>query len=181
MEIFLDKKFDDAIIDSVYNDIKLSTQNVVLIGMPGAGKTTVGKELSMLTGKDFIDTDEEIVKLAGKTIPQIFSEYGEEYFRELETKVLSNVCKERGKIIATGGGIVKLERNLFYVKQNGTVVCIDRDLSLLETFGRPLSTSIDALKKIKEEREPLYNNFADFTVKNVSSPNNTAEEILSKL
>lgn len=181
LDIFLNKKFPDSLIEDVYNDLKKETLNVVLIGMPGSGKTTVGKVLAALSGKDFIDTDEEIVKLAGKSIPQIFADDGEDYFRKLETEVLSSVCKERGKIIATGGGIVKFNRNLFLVKQNGVTVCIDRDLSMLETDGRPLSKDVETLKKLKAEREPLYRQFADITVQNSSTPENTAKEILSLL
>jgi shikimate dehydrogenase len=165
MDIFLDKKLDDDYIKKVYNDLVLDTQNVILIGMPGAGKTTVGKELSMLTGKDFIDIDDEIVKSVGMSIPDIFAKFGEDFFRQTETKVLSTFCKERGKIISTGGGVVKQKENLFLLKQNGVIFYIDRELSLLETVGRPLSKDIETLKILKKERTPLYNAFADYSVK----------------
>jgi shikimate kinase len=135
----------------------------------------------MLTGKDFIDIDDEIVKSVGMSIPDIFAKFGEDFFRQTETKVLSTFCKERGKIISTGGGVVKQKENLFLLKQNGVIFYIDRDLSLLETVGRPLSKDIETLKILKKERTPLYNAFADYSVKNVGTPQNTAKEILSKL
>lgn len=179
-DFFLDKADDDKIIAPVVNEILSETDNVVLIGMPGSGKTTVGKELAKITGKKFIDTDELIVKMDGRSIPEIFSCLGEDKFRDLEEKALKIAMNERGAVIATGGGIIKRKENHYPLKSNGKVVWLKRDINSLSTKGRPLSKSIEEVKKLYLERKDLYSQCADVVVCNDKSVQETVKEILVK-
>ncbi len=165
MELFLDKKSNDDIIESVLDKIEDKTKNLVLIGMPGSGKSTMGERLAEILGKEFIDTDQEIVKKDGRDIPAIFSESGEDYFRALESEVLKEVGKLSGKVIATGGGVVKNEGNYFPLKQNADIVWIKRPIDKLSTDGRPLSKNGE-ISKLYEERKELYLRFSDYSVVN---------------
>ena len=140
-------------------------KNIVLIGMPGAGKTTLGREMAESMGREFIDIDEEIVKREGMSIPEIFSSKGEAYFRKVETEILEQACIRSGVVIATGGGIIKNKKNYFIMKQNGTLIWIKRDLDKLETEGRPISMSIP-IEKIYEERKDIYAKWSDYFINN---------------
>ena len=171
---------DNKIISPVVDDILTKTDNIVLIGMPGSGKSTVGKKLAELTGKKFIDTDEFIVKTTNKSITEIFSSCGEEVFRDLEEQALKTAVNERGAIIATGGGIIKREKNHYLLSSNGKVVWIQRDLFSLSTKDRPLSKSIKDLEKIYLERKDLYRQCADITIVNDKDVNEIAKEIANK-
>jgi shikimate dehydrogenase len=175
---FVDKNFDDSLIDKVYNEMLYEQKNVVLIGMPGSGKSTVGKILSEKLGREFIDTDEEVVKNFGQTIPKIFEEKGEKFFRELETKAACEQGKKLGKIIATGGGIILKEINRDALYQNGTIIYLKKNLSLLATDGRPLSKDESAVKKIYESRKEIYESFSDFTVEVDANAEITAERVI---
>ena len=126
-----------------------------------------------------MDADEEIVRLAGKPIPEVFSQDGEEAFRALETDVLNSLGKNSGIIIATGGGCVTMARNYPLLHQNAEIFWIQRDLSLLPTDGRPLSQA-NPLSKIFEARKPLYESFSDAVVENISTPDAAADYILKK-
>lgn len=178
-EVFTGGKKEDDVIDKITEAIEKMTKNIVLIGMPGCGKTTIGKELAKITGREFIDCDEEIVKRAGITIPEIFAEYGEEYFRKIETEVCRDVCKRSSCIIATGGGVVTKERNIEPLKQNSTVVLLKRDIKKLPTGGRPIS-QIRNIADIAKEREPLYKAAADCAY-DVIGIKETAEKIAEDL
>ena len=140
--------------------------NIVLIGMPGTGKSTIGKILAKLTGKTLYDTDIEIEKEAGMTIPEIFEKEGESGFRGLESEICRKLGKERGLIIATGGGAVLRSENVDALRQNGTLVHITRSAEKLATRGRPLSKDIKTLKKMERSRMPLYRTAADITFRN---------------
>ena len=177
-ELFLDQKFDDSIIDKAYNTLKRDETNIVLVGMPGCGKTTVGKILAKKLSKKVIDTDDEIVKKLNRPIPKVFAEKGEEFFRGVETEVVREQGKLLGSVIATGGGAVLKKENRDALKQNGTVIYLDRDISILATDGRPLSKDAEALKKIYDIRKPIYESFADFTVKISFDPNEAADKII---
>ena len=180
-EIFTDRDICDEEIAKIRASIEKSTKNIVLIGMPGCGKTTVGGAIAKKTGREFIDSDEEIAK-RGKTPAQIIDERGEEAFREIESEVLFELCKKSGCVIATGGGVVTKERNYDIIHQNANVVYIERSIDKLATDGRPLSRGgKDALYKMFEEREPLYKKFCHFVVTSKKHSEETAEVILRNL
>ena len=181
MEHFLNKKVSDSVIEPIIKNLQAKMKNVVLIGMPGSGKSTVGKLLSQKTGMEFIDTDSLIVKKAGMEIPEIFAKHGEEYFRELETEVLKEVGVLTGKIIATGGGVVKNERNYFPLKQNSKIFLIERDIDKLASNGRPLSKDADAIKQLFLERKDKYLAFADVKIDNNGEVNNAVQGVIDLL
>lgn len=177
-EQFIGKKLGDETIERVYNAILSEQKNIVLIGMPGCGKSTVGKLLCEKLGREVLDTDSEIVKADGRTIPEIFSAEGEGFFRQLETQAVKNVGKQLGKIVATGGGAVMKKENRDALKQNGTVIYLKKDLSLLSLDGRPLSKDEDAVRKIYEARKDTYEAFADYTVEVSNDADITAERVI---
>lgn len=179
-EWFTGTKIKNSIIHEVYQKLQKQTQNIILVGMPGCGKTTIGKILADKTGRVIVDTDFLIAEKAGCSIPEIFSTYGEKYFRKVETEVIADSAKKNNIILATGGGCVTRIENLDLLRQNGPVIWIKRDLSLLETKGRPLSES-GRLQQMYAQREPLYRTFADLSVHNTNSPEDAAEQIINKL
>lgn len=179
-EYFTGKKLSDDMIARIHHKLSRQMKNIVLIGMPGCGKSTIGNLLARKLGRKFVDADEEIIQLAGKPIPEIFAQDGEEIFREWETMALEHLGKQSGLVIATGGGCVTRQRNYPALHQNGSIVWLERDLSLLPTDGRPLSQS-NRLEEMYAVRKPLYEAFADVRVANTGSPQNTVTEILSKL
>ena len=181
MEKFFDKEVSDSVIEDVLNTLEKQTLSIVLVGMPGSGKSTVGKSLADALGREFIDTDEEIVKKEGKIIPDIFKEHGEEYFRRIESEVLKSVGILTGKVISTGGGVVKNRQNYFALKQNSVIIWIDRNLESLATGGRPLSKDIETVKKLYDERKDSYAYFADFKVDNNGEVSETVKGVLSNL
>ena len=175
-EWFTGEKISDEVIGPILNKLEARMQNIVLIGMPGCGKSTVGRLLSGKTGRKFVDADEEIVRLAGMSIPEIFAQDGEEAFREYETQVLSELGKQSGLIIATGGGCVTRERNYPLIHQNGTIFWITRELDSLPTEGRPLSQH-NSLSEMYRVRQPLYEAWMDRMIDN----NGTPEEAVGKI
>lgn len=179
-EWFTGQKIDDAIIPVIYKKLRQQMENIVLIGMPGCGKSTIGKLLAAESGKTFVDADDEIIKYAGMRIPEIFHQQGELGFRQIESTVLSDLGKRSGLVIATGGGCVTQKSNYSYLHQNGKIIWIQRDLSQLPTDGRPLSQGSD-LSKMYEVRKPLYEAFADLTVTNVTTAEGTATSIIELL
>lgn len=151
--------------DYIYEKVKKSMTNIVLIGMPGCGKTTVGKKLAKITGREFFDVDEIIEKEEKTTIAEIFAKKGEKYFRTREKETVKMLSLFTGKVIATGGGSVADEENVDYLSRNGVFVWIKRDLSLLCSDGRPLlSDDMGKRKKLFSERKPFYEKVADMTV-----------------
>lgn len=180
--IMRDLPLDEALCESVYKKVLCDKQNVVLIGMPSCGKSTIGRILSDRTHKKFVDTDEIVKARTGMDIPEIFARYGEERFREEETKAILSIAHERSLVIATGGGIVKRAENIRLLKKNGKIVFLDRPIrSLTPTSDRPLFDDLSKLAALKEERLPLYNAAADAIVQNVNTPEETAAKILSIL
>lgn len=174
---FTGKTCPDVLITHILNQLQRKMKNIVLIGMPGSGKTTIGKIIAEKYNKVFVDSDEEIVKQAGMPIPEIFAKYGESYFRELETNVLSQLGKESGLIIATGGGCITRAENYPLLHQNSTILWLQRDISLLPTDGRPLSQS-NNLHNMYKVREPLYKSFADIVIDNSESIEKTLTTLL---
>ncbi|MBR3787490.1 MAG: shikimate dehydrogenase [Firmicutes bacterium] len=153
---------NEKIIDKMVSNMR----NIVLIGMPGCGKSTIGRIISEKTGKEFVDMDDEIVKKAGKPIPEIFEEVGEPGFRDIESQVAAELGKQRGLVIATGGGAILREENVYALKQNGLMIHIKRPLEELAMNGRPLSKDIEALRKMEAVRMPIYEAAADMTIDN---------------
>lgn len=179
-EYFTGKKLPDSCIEKIHGILSRQMKNIVLIGMPGCGKSTIGNLLAEKLGQKFVDADTEIVQMAGKPIPEIFAQDGEEVFRKWETAALEHLGKQSGLVIATGGGCVTRPRNYPALHQNGSIVWLERDLSLLPTDGRPLSQS-NRLEEMFAVRRPMYEAFADIRVENAGSPEETVAEILSKL
>ena len=177
-EWFTGKKIDNENIAAIYSILRKQTENLILIGMPGCGKSTIGSILAGRTGKKFVDIDTQICLQSGMTIPEIFSTSGESEFRKLETQVLTQFCKESGMIIATGGGCVTRPENYNILRQNGKIIWLQRDLDQLPTEGRPLSKP-GQLNAMYQIRYPLYQHFADGIVANNSDLNSVADRILS--
>lgn len=146
--------------------MKQQMGNIVLIGMPGTGKSLIGKLLAELTGKTLQDTDAKIEEEAKMTIPEIFEKEGESGFRDRESAICKKLGKERNLIIATGGGAILRPENVDALRQNGTLVHITRSIDKLPTRGRPLSQNIETLKKMEAQRMPLYKSAADITFRN---------------
>lgn len=177
-EHFTGAKISDTVIETIHGKLSAQMQNIILIGMPGCGKSTVGSLLSQNLGRVFVDADAQIPELAGKSIPEIFAQDGEETFRKWETQVLSEFGKQSGLVIATGGGCVTRERNYNLLHQNGQIFWLKRDLEVLPTDGRPLSQS-NRLDDLYEARKGQYQAFADFIVDNNESTEETVAAILS--
>ncbi len=171
---------NDAVIEGIVSKISSDMSNIVLIGMPGCGKTSVGRALAKTTGKDFIDSDAVIVDRTGKSIPEIFADGGEEEFRRIESDVLADITQTPGRVIATGGGCVTRSVNYDSLRRFGKVVYIERPIDRLETDGRPLSQGAD-LEKMLADRRELYERFADVTVKNDKTVKKCVVKIISVL
>lgn len=179
-EVFTGGKISDEVIEKIYRELSHQMKNIVLIGMPGCGKSTIGTLLAEKLGRTLADADEKIISLAGKSIPDIFAQDGEPTFRDWETKALTELGKQSGLVIATGGGCVTQKRNYPLLHQNGYLVWLERDCSVLPTDGRPLSQAND-LGKMYAARKPLYEAFADIRVENAGTPEETAQKILDAL
>ena len=162
-ELFLNTNIDDRKNDEIYETLSRQMKNIVLVGMPGCGKSTVGKALAKRLSRPFFDADQEIVKRAGKSIPEIFQTEGEAGFRKIETEVLFDLCRQSGAVIATGGGAVTVPKNHGILRQNSLVVFINRDIAVLPTNGRPLSEQND-LHEMFRQRLPLYRAVCDYEV-----------------
>lgn len=179
-EYFAGRKMEDSVIETVYKKLSVQMQNIVLIGMPGCGKSTIGALLAKRMERELADADEKIIQLASKTIPEIFSQDGEEIFRQWETKALEELGKRSCQIIATGGGCVTKIRNFRLLHQNSQIFWLKRELSVLPTDGRPLSQS-NRLVDLYTVRKPLYEAFADHVIDNNGSPEETVAAILACL
>lgn len=181
--VFAAEKFLDIVIlktqtDRIYTEILNDKRNIVLIGMPSSGKSTVGKELAKKMGKDFFDSDNEIEKIINMDIPQFFKEYGEKQFREIESMVIANLSLKQSSVIATGGGAVLNSRNIDLLKENGFVVFLDRSIeNLIATDDRPLASSKEMLQKRYDERYEIYCESADFKI----DANGTVEQNVNKV
>ena len=181
MELFCDETVLDDVIEDIIAKLSKETLNVVLIGMAGCGKSTVGKLLAEMTGREFIDTDLEIEKRENRDIPTIFKDSGEAYFRAVEREVLKDVGKLTGKIISTGGGVVKDMENLFPLKSNGVIIWLKRDVNKLVTDNRPLSKDLETVQKLYAERKALYESFADFSVMNNGDIMDAVKGVMEKV
>ena len=175
-EHFFERSIPDSENERILARLRQETTNIVLIGMPGCGKTTVGQALARLTGREAVDIDQRIVEKAGCSIPEIFAAEGEAGFRALEREVTAEVGKGAGKIILTGGGVVKDPRNYASLHQNGRIYQLIRDLDLLPTDGRPLSQGAD-LAAMWAERKSMYQRFRDVMIENTGTVEETAAAI----
>ncbi len=168
--------------ERIINKLESQMRNIVLIGMPGCGKSTIGKHLAGLTGKELIDMDEEIIKKAGMPIPEIFDKFGEKHFRDIESEVAAELGKQRNLIIATGGGAVLRQENVDALRQNAIVIHINRSVDSLPMHGRPLSKDIDTLREMAKVRMPIYKTAADITFDNSQTRSKQAlKEALAEL
>lgn len=172
-ELFFDRTVPTEETERIVAQLWHDRTNLVLVGMPGCGKTTVGRELASLSGRSLVDLDGEIVRRAGRSVPDIFREEGEEAFRELEGLVLADVCAQGGQIVATGGGSVLRDGNRAALRRTGRVYFLRRDLNLLPRDGRPLSQA-GSLEEMYRLRKPLYSAAADAVIDNSVSPEKTA-------
>ena len=177
-EKFTGEKYGESLIDKVYEEIKYKKENIVLIGMPGCGKSTVGKILSQELGKCFIDTDIVITERYGE--PQnIIKEKGIEYFRKIESEVIDEVSNLSGAVISTGGGSVLLSENVYRLKQNGKLYFIDRALKdITPTDDRPLSSTKESLENLYKERYGVYSSACDFKIEVNGDACSVASEIM---
>ncbi len=169
-ELFTGKSIPESETARIYRELRDAALNLILIGMPGSGKSRIGRALADRMNRPFVDLDREIVKRAGKTIPEIFSDDGEAAFRALEHDVICDVCKEKSAVIATGGGAVLRADNVRAMRQNGRLMLLTRSLDALPLDGRPLSKSPEALRQMWRVREPFYRGAADFTIENDAAP-----------
>ena len=179
-ELFTGRPISDSHIGVIADTIRRQTMNILLIGMPSCGKSTIGKALAAQLNRPFVDLDTRIAERAGRGIPDIIERDGEAAFRELETAMLTEVSKQSGTVIATGGGIVTVPGNLPLIRQNSICVFLKRDLAKLRTDGRPLSAKygVDALYKA---RLPLYQAWSDATVDGNRSIEHTAKAVREAL
>lgn len=178
VEKFMSKECSQSLTEGIFKDIYKSKENIVLIGMPGSGKTTVGKILAEKLGREFIDTD-DIIKSENGDIPTIFEKLGESGFRNIEADVIKRVSALQGKVIATGGGAVLREENIDFLKLNGKVYFIDRALEdITATPDRPLSNDRESLKKRYDERYEIYCGACDKKINSGDTANDTADSIL---
>ncbi|MGM9655443.1 MAG: shikimate kinase [Butyricicoccaceae bacterium] len=163
--LFLDRPLPDGALDSVYRAIHGQKQNIVLTGMPGSGKSTVGRVLARQLDRELVDTDTEIIRLAKKPIPEIFAQRGERGFRDLESQVIQEVSRRTGLVIATGGGAILREENVRRLRQNGRIYFLDRPAEdILPTDDRPLARDMEAVRQRYAERYPRYTSTADAAV-----------------
>ena len=180
VEHFLDIAIPKETADRVFASIYASKENIVLTGMPGSGKSTVGKLLE-LDGFSFLDTDEEIEKRCGYSIRDLIKEKGELYFRDLETQVIREVSSNSCRIISTGGGAILREENVRCLKRNGRLYFLNAELSRLQaTSSRPLSDTVEKLKRLYAERMPIYQKSADVVVPDLAEPQEEANYITMK-
>ncbi len=168
---FTGKSYPSDLTDTVFRALLEEKENLVLTGMPGSGKTTVGKAVAEKLGRTFVDLDDEIVRRAGCSIPEIFSSQGETAFRDLESEVTRAVGARNGLVIATGGGCVLRKENVRALRMNGRLLWIDRPLAqLLPTSDRPTANSVDKMRALYESREPIYRATADAVIPSDGDP-----------
>lgn len=179
-EWFTGKEIPDSRIAKIHHALRLQMENIILIGMPGCGKTSVGQQLAQKLGKKFVDADESLEARVCRKITDIIPNDGEAAFREMESETLAELGKQSGLVIATGGGCVTQPQNYPLLHQNGTIFWLKRELDKLPTDGRPLSQK-GTLGQMYEARMPLYLRFADAAISNDGSITETASAICRKL
>ncbi len=183
-EYFLEKEITKTRIEEICEQIERSVENIVLIGMPGVGKTTMGEYIARRLGRECMDIDRLIEERMAMPIPEIFSVYGEEKFRDMETDIIREYSGKQGLVIATGGGAIMRKVNREYLMQNGKIYYIKRPLSALAQDNRPLSKGLDEIERLYEERKHIYETFSQKTISLGStieeSQNIIEEEIIGR-
>ena len=180
VEKFLNTEIAKERADSIFAQVLSAKENIVLTGMPGSGKSTVGKCIS-LDGFTFVDTDSEIEKRCGCSIKELIKEKGEPYFRDLETQVIYDISKENRRIISTGGGAILREENVNVLKRNGKLFFLNASLQRLQaTDDRPLSDTAEKLQNLYSKRMPIYQDTADVIVPDLPTADEEANYILTK-
>ncbi len=179
-EIFLNKRLDGGVIEKIRADIASETGNIVLVGMPGSGKTKKGRLLAERLGKKFVDADVYFTEVNGISPAEVISDRGEKAMREMETAVLAELGKQSGLVIATGGGCVTREENYRHLHQNGTIVWVKRPLAELPTKGRPLSQSC-GVQELYARRAALYERFADVSVEVCDTVEHAVDAIMEAI
>lgn len=180
--IFQDKEVSHDLIDEVFEEIYFQKQNIVLIGMPTCGKTTIGKKLAKELNKTFVDIDTLIEEEIQMPISEFLNKDNEKDFRDIEEKVVERIAKMNNLIISTGGGVIKRQVNIERLKKNGVVVFIDRDVNLLmPASDRPLSSNLNDLKKLYNERYEIYRSSADIVIKNNTKINDVITKIIEEV
>ena len=164
-ELFLGSKISDELIEAEYMRILRQVENIILIGMPGCGKSSIGERLAEITGKSFADSDIKIIEQTGRNAEDIICSDGEEYFRRVETAVAKAEGAHTGCVIATGGGVVTREENLDLLRQNGRIVYIKRSLEDLSSDGRPISAA-NRIEDLFRQRKDAYESWSDFEIEN---------------
>lgn len=178
-EFFFDQKIEEEKADKIFNTILGRKENIVLVGMPSCGKTSVGKQIAKLLNREFIDCDEEIVKQEGREISEIFQKEGEPYFRNIESLVIDRLSGKNSCVISTGGGAILNEKNVHNLKKNGKLYFINRPLSqLLPTDDRPTANSAQKIKALYDLRLPIYKACADMEVEGGRGIEKIAKEII---
>lgn len=176
-EWFMDTKIPDETIQSVQQDLIRKSGNIILIGMPGCGKSTIGRKLAAQMQREFVDLDEVIAKQYGAIPAEMIQSLGEDYFRQVESTVIKEYGKRSSLVIATGGGCVTRPENYAPLHQNGTIIWLQRDINLLETQGRPLSTNTN-LSQLYCVRKHMYERYSDFQISNNGNVDETVADIL---
>ena len=180
VEKFLDTEIEKQVADRVFASVLAAKESIVLTGMPGSGKSTVGR-LLQVDGFAFADTDAEVERRCGCTIKELIATRGETYFRDLETEVIRDLSSTGCRILSTGGGAVLRRENLRCLRRNGRIFYLDADPSRLRaTADRPLSDTEDKLARLYRERLPIYQASADVTVPDMGTPQAEAGYILAK-
>ena len=181
-ELFTGEPVGENETERIWRELLFEKRNIVLIGMPGSGKSTVGRGLAERLGRNLIDTDDLIVRRAGKPITEIFASQGETAFRDLESSVIREVSASGGAIVSTGGGAILRRENVDALRSNGVLVFLDRlPEDLVPTSDRPLADEIGKIRALYEKRIPLYRAAADLTVSVRGTPENTVLEVLEKV
>lgn len=179
-ELFSNSSISDSVVLDVTNKLRLQLNNIVLIGMPGSGKSMLANMLGRKLCRRVIETDALIEEKAGKSIPEIFAQDGEDVFRRIESEVIAEAGKQSGAIISTGGGCIKREINYNALHQNGRIFWIKRPLDSLDKTGRPLS-QLHTAQELYNERKALYERFSDAIIENSKNPEDALEAILEAL
>lgn len=179
-EYFNGEKISDEELERIIRRLRITRDNIIIVGMPGSGKTGIGTTVAEKLGREFVDIDLAIEARENRTIPDIFAQEGEAAFRALESAMIAEQGKRSGIVIATGGGAVLAEKNYLPLKQNGRIFQIVRSLEELSTDGRPLSKSLDALQEMYTARLPRYQRFADAVIDNTTTVENAAERLIAK-